>query len=112
MNLNIQYTDDQIEKIRREGFIYTCACPSQVSQQIAYLRELFDYQQKCVLVDGKSLLDPKTHEIIAEATRAAHEIMQQCLHDVLIHEKWDLETLDMPPNLRQQLEEIIKNATF
>jgi hypothetical protein len=30
--------------------------------------------------------------------------MQQCLEDVLIHEKWDLETLDMPEGLRQRLD--------
>lgn len=104
--LNIQYTNAQIEKIREQGFIYMCACPSQVSEQIAHLRRLFKYQRNCIN-SGEALLDLKTHEIIASATRKAHDIMQQCLHDVLIHEKWDLETLEMPENLRQLLEQTL-----
>lgn len=102
MQLNIQYTNAQLEKIRDQGFIYMCACPSQVSEQIAYLRRLYSYQKNCM--NNNDTFDVKTHEIIAKATYEAHEIMQQCLHDVLIHEKWDLETLEMPPDLRQHLE--------
>ena len=103
MELNIQYTDEQIDKIRQEGFIYTCACPSQVSEQIAYLRQLFSYQGNC-MITGESNADYKTHEIIAEATYRAHDIMQKCLEDVLIHEQWDLETLVMPESLRERLD--------
>lgn len=107
--LNIQYTNEQIEKIRDHGFIYICACPSQVSEQIANLRRLFKYQRNCI-TSGEALLDLKTHEIIAEATNRAHDIMQQCLHDILIHENWDLDTLNMPPNLRELLEKsLLKN---
>ena len=107
MELNIQYTNVQLEKIRDQGFVYMCACPSQVSEQIAYLRRLFSYQKNCMTNASESVFDMKTHEMIAEATYKAHEIMQQCLHDVLIHEKWDLETLEMPPNLRQHLEKTL-----
>jgi hypothetical protein len=103
VELNIQYTDEQIDKIRQEGFIYTCACPSQVSEQIAYLRQLFSYQGNC-MINGESNADYKTHEIIAEATYRAHDIMQKCLEDVLIHEQWDLETLVMPESLRERLD--------
>ncbi len=103
MELNIQYTDEQIDKIRQEGFIYTCACPSQVSEQIAYLRQLFSYQGNC-MITGESNADYKTHEIIAEATYRAHDIMQKCLEDVLIHEQWDMETLVMPESLRERLD--------
>ena len=106
MELNIQYTNAQIEKIRDQGFIYVCACPSQVSEQIAHLRRLFKYQKNCIS-NGEALLDLKTHELIAEATSKAHDIMQTCLHDVLIHENWDLETLEMPENLRQLLEKTL-----
>ena len=85
-----------------------CACPSQVSEQIAHLRRLFAYQFNCINnVEANRVLDTKTHEIIAKATREAHDIMQKCLHDVLIHEKWNLETLEMPENLRQHLEQIL-----
>jgi hypothetical protein len=106
MQLNIQYTNAQIEKICDQGFIYMCACPSQVSEQITHLRRLFNYQRNC-MVSSETLLNVKTHELIAEATNKAHEIMQQCLHDVLIHENWDLDTLEMPANLRQFLEKTL-----
>jgi hypothetical protein len=36
--------------------------------------------------------------------------MQQCLHDILILEQWDLETLAMPENLRQRLEKMMDDA--
>ena len=106
MALNIQYSNEQIEKIRQEGFIYTCACPSQVAQQIASLRKLYDYQTRCV--NGhETPLSIKTHDMIVAATVKAHDMMQQCLHEVLVHEEWDLETLCMPENLRQQLEDLM-----
>lgn len=106
MELNIQYTNVQLEKIREQGLIYMCACPSQVSEQIARLRQLFSYQQNC-MTSGEAILDLETHRLIAEATNKAHDVMQACLHDVLIHEKWDLETLEMPENLRQLLEKTL-----
>jgi predicted transglutaminase-like protease len=106
MELNIQYSNAQIEKIRDQGFIYMCACPSQVSEQISYLRRLFTYQRNCI-TSGEMLLDAKTHELIANATNKAHDIMQTCLHDVLIHEGWDLNTLEMPDGLRQLLEKTL-----
>lgn len=112
MQLCIQYTNEQIDKIRDQGFVYMCACPSQVSEQIAYLRRLFSYQFNCVNnTTEQTASSAKTHEIIANATREAHDIMQKCLHDVLIHEKWNLETLEMPENLRQHLEQILTEET-
>jgi hypothetical protein len=108
VELNIQFTNTQIEKIREQGFIYMCACPSQVSEQIANLRKLFKYQRNCI-TNSEALLDLKTHEMIADATSRAHDIMQQCLYDVLVHEGWDLETLEMPANLRQLLEHSLDN---
>jgi hypothetical protein len=108
MQLCIQYTNAQIEKIRDQGFIYMCACPSQVSEQISHLRRLFAYQFNCMNnVESEMVIDVQTHEIIAKATHQAHEIMQKCLHDILVHEKWDLETLEMPENLRKHLEHIL-----
>lgn len=106
MELNIQYTNAQLELIREQGFIYMCACPSQVAEQVARLRKLFAYQQKCIN-GNETVLDIKTHEMIAVATSQAHDVMQACLHDVLIYENWDLDTLEMPANLRQLLEKIL-----
>lgn len=106
MELNIAYSNTQLEKIREQGFVYMCACPSQVSEQIVRLRRLFTYQQNCIN-ESETMLDLKTHQLIAKATSRAHDIMQDCLHDVLVHEKWDLETLEMPENLRQLLEKTL-----
>ncbi len=106
MKLNIVYSNAQLEKIREQGFVYMCACPSQVSEQIARLRRLFAYQQNCIN-GSETPLDIKTHQLIAKATSRAHDMMQECLHDVLVHEKWNLETLEMPDNLRQLLEKTL-----
>ena len=35
----------------------------------------------------------------------AHEIMEKCLHDILIREGWDLQTLQMPEHLRDLIVE-------
>ena len=106
MNLDMKYSDEQLEKIAQEGFIYTCACPSKVSEHVANLRQLFEYQAHCIS-DDNTPSEAKTHHIIVQATQKAHEIMQQCLHDLLIHEEWDLETLTMPDNLRTKLDSSI-----
>ncbi len=103
MELNIKYSDSQLEHIREQGFIYRCACPSQVSAQIVHLQQLFNYQQAC-MSGSSSMLDMKTHQLIAKAASQAHDILQTCLHDVLVHENWDLETLEMPAELRQLLD--------
>lgn len=108
MNLQFKFTDLQIEKIRSEGYIYICSCPSQVSEQVANLRRIFNYQDEC-LNSGESALSVKTHQLIAEATNESHKIMQQCLEDVLISEKWNLETLDMPENIRKKLASKLSN---
>lgn len=106
MNLTIKYSDAQLEKIRGQGLVYMCACPSQVSEQVSNLRRLFAYQLNC-MGNSQLTLDRKTHELIAQATHEAHDIMQACLDDVLRHEGWDLETLEMPANLRQLMEKVL-----
>jgi hypothetical protein len=83
-----------------------CACPSQVAEQVIRLRNLFAYQKNCMIGD-ETALSIKTHQLIADATRQTHDVMQTCLHDVLVHENWDLETLEMPANLRELLEKTI-----
>lgn len=106
MELNIKYSNTQLEKIREQGFIYMCACPSQVAEQVVHLRNLSAYQHKCMTL-GETALEIETHKLIAKATHQAHDIMQDCLHNVLIYEKWNLETLEMPTNLRQLLEKTL-----
>lgn len=103
MELNPKFTNQQIQKIRCESYEYSFSCSSSVCEQIEYLRRLFNYQEEC-LRSGESELSMKTHQIIADITYKAHEIMEQCLEDVLNYEQWDLQTLDMPENIRKRLE--------
>ena len=99
MKLDYQYSDEQLEKIKDQGLIYVCVCPSQVSEQILSLRLLLKYQAQCQKEVDERTID--THNLIVDASVKAHEIMEKCLHDILISEGWDLQTLQMPENLRE-----------
>jgi len=99
MKLDYQYSDEQLEKIKNQGLVYTCVCPSQVSEQILSLRLLLKYQAQCQQEVDEITID--THDLIVDASVKAHEIMEKCLHDILISEGWDLQTLQMPENLRE-----------
>ena len=103
MNLDYQYSDEQLEKIKNQGLIYACVCPSQVSEQILSLRLLLKYQAQCQKEVDERTID--THNLIVEASVKAHEIMEKCLHDILIREGWDLETLQMPEYIRDLIVE-------
>ena len=97
-NLDIRYTNVQLEHILEEAMIYMCACPAQVSEQLLLLRKLFDYQKSCIT---KGSLLAEVHRRIADATCIAHAEMEQCLADVLTIEGWDPQTLTMPEGLRE-----------
>ncbi|MEN9898299.1 MAG: hypothetical protein RLZZ66_1948 [Pseudomonadota bacterium] len=103
MNLDYQYSDEQLEKIKNQGFIYTCVCPSQVSEQVLGLRSLLNYQAQCQEEVDERTID--THKLIIEASVKAHEIMEKCLHDILIREGWDLQTFEMPKDIRELIAE-------
>ena len=103
MKLDYQYSDEQLEKIKNQGLIYACVCPSQVSEQILSIRSLLMYQAQCQKeVDERTI---NTHNLIVDASVKAHEIMEKCLHDILISEGWDLQTLKMPQYLRDLIVE-------
>ena len=99
MKLDCQFSDEQLEKIKDQRLIYTCVCPSQVSEQILSLRLLLKYQAECQQEADERTID--THNLIVDASVKAHEIMEKCLHDILISEGWDLQTLQMPQYLRE-----------
>lgn len=99
-----RFSNEQLEHVIEQGMIYMCACPAQVAQSIRQLRELYDYQQSCRVVEGN---DNRVHEAIAAATLVAHALMEDCMEQVLAIEQWDRTTLDMPAHLRQrQMREI------
>ncbi|OQW90243.1 MAG: hypothetical protein BWK72_00055 [Rhodoferax ferrireducens] len=99
-----RFTDEQLEHVIEQGLIYLCACPSQVAQSIRQLRQLYDYQQSCLLAPGT---DHRVHQAIAATVQTAHALMEDCMEQVLAIEQWDRTTLDMPADLRQrQMREI------
>ena len=103
MKIDYQYSNEQLEKIKNQGLIYACVCPSQVSEQILSLRLLLNYQAQCQKEADERTID--THNLIVDASVKAHEILEKCLHDILISEGWDLETLKMPEYLRDLIVE-------
>lgn len=94
-----QYSAGQISRIIDQALVYQCACPAQVCKAIFELRELFAYQMGCV--DGAGN-DRRVHAAIAKATEQSHELMENCLRDILELEGWDLATLTMPVSLRKK----------
>jgi hypothetical protein len=106
MSLETKFSNKQLRRINLQSILYLCSCPSQVGVQIDSLRKLYEFQANCV-DRGRGELQNKVHERIAEATLAAHRIMEDCLQDVLNMEGWDPVTLEMPEGLRTLLEQEI-----
>ena len=96
--LELRYSNQQLEHILEEAMIYMCACPAQVAEELLRLRKLFAYQKNCI-TQGSALAE--VHLRISDSTRRVHADMEQCLNDVLNMEGWDPETLKMPPGLRE-----------
>jgi len=48
----------------------------------------------------------QVHQRIAEVTKQAHQLMEQCLDEILDLEGWDRATLEMPVGLRTRIEKI------
>lgn len=92
------FDNRQIQTVIEEAMLYMCACPAQVSTQILQLRELHTYQTHCV---SKADALQQVHLRIAESTKLAHDIMEDCLLSILQTEGWDLASLKMPEGLRE-----------
>ena len=100
MNLDNKFTALQLAIINEQAALYTCACPVHISLQIANLRKLFDYQKMCMSMDNatENTVEMQVHQRIAEVTKQAHQLMEQCLDDILDMEGWDRKKLEMPTN--------------
>jgi hypothetical protein len=107
MNLDNKFTALQLAIINDQGVLYECACPVHVSLQIINLRKLFDYQQECMSIDisPTNNVQMQVHRHIAEVTKQAHRLMEQCLDEVLELEGWDKNKMEMPIGLRKRIEE-------
>ena len=115
MNLEHKFSALQLALINDQAALYTCSCPLQVSLQISNLRKLFDYQKKCMddyLILSKELdaltendVEMLVHRRIAEVTKQAHQLMEQCLDEILELEGWDKSKLEMPATrIRKRIE--------
>ena len=93
-----KFSDQQLRRIVEEAFVYMCACPAQVAEQILKLRGLFAYQQSCI---DQGPVSAKVHRMIAASTARAHADLEGCLEDILTLEGWDMDSLSMPEGLRE-----------
>lgn len=96
----------QLTRILEEAMIYQCACPAQVAQTLLQMRESFRYQHDCGEASGDTL---GIHARIMRSLEAAHAELESCLLDVLTTEGWDLQTMTMPPGLRQRRDDALRD---
>ena len=98
-----QFNASQISKVIDQALIYQCACPAQVCKAIFELRELYDYQMNCASDNNNNAL---VHKTIAAAAEVSHEIMEECLKQILQIEGWDQSNFIMPELLKQKIPKI------
>ena len=104
MSLPKQFTDTQLTRILDQSLLYQCACPAQVCRTLMTMRELHDYQLRCI---DRNETDRKVHALIAESTAACHRELESCLAEILALEGWDIKTLEMPEALRKLQDSLI-----
>jgi len=93
-----KFTDAQLSHIIDQSLIYQCACPAQVAKHLIGLRDLYAYQQGCL---NQTDTDVAVHQRIASDAARAQSVLEECLHAVLILEKWDMQSLEMPSSLQK-----------
>jgi hypothetical protein len=94
-----KFSASQISRVIDQALIYQCACPAQVGRAIFEMRELYAYQMNCAKSSGN---DQRVHGAIALATEKSHEILENCLKEILVIEGWDQESLSMPDSLKKK----------
>lgn len=92
-----RFSDRELEQIISEGFIYMCACPAKVAEAVRSVRGLYRYQLAC-LENPEN--DGRVHKAIVKSAITTHAQLQDCMDEVLLIEKWDRATLQMPEDLR------------
>ena len=99
-----RFSDAELSQVINEGLIYMCACPAQVADAVRKVRELYRYQMNCL---QDSCNERQVHQTIADTAVLTHSQLQDCMDQILVLEKWDRQTLQMPEYLRvKQLKEI------
>lgn len=103
MFLDHKFTALQLDIINKQAELYKCVCPIHVSMQIINLRKLFDYQNTCMDMPTEGDAQMQVHKLIAEVTKQSHQLMEQCLDEILDLEGWDKNTLQMPAGIRTRI---------
>ncbi len=93
------FNHDQLTRIVEQAMLQQCACLSLASKVALDLQYLYEYQKNCL---NQTETDIRVHRSIAKASSEAYLIMERCLIEVLELEGWNLETLEMPPDLLQR----------
>jgi hypothetical protein len=104
VSIGNKFSDLQLALINKQAALYTCECPVHVGMQITNLRKLYDYQQICMQTPAETEVQMQVHQRIAEVTKQAHDLMEQCLGEVLDLEGWDKTKLEMPEGIRKRVE--------
>ncbi|MEQ1559244.1 MAG: hypothetical protein ABL933_09975 [Methyloglobulus sp.] len=106
MNLDNKFTSLQLAIINDQAVLYNCACPVHVSMQITNLRKLFEYEKNCMKNEtpAENAVQILVHKRIAEVTKQAHQLMEDCLDEILELEGWDKTKLEMPAGIRKLIE--------
>jgi hypothetical protein len=98
--MDMMFSDAVLSKILDQSVVYQCACPAQVCRMLFQQRELFAYQRDCL---DLSEVDRAVHLRIAQALRASHQMMEDCLTEILRLEGWDQDSYEMPEALKARL---------
>lgn len=98
--MNKTFSEDQLTHIRNQALIYQCACPAHVAVAIDAIRALYNQQVNCL---NDSETDHAVHKCIQKSAEKNHAELEECLTDILKLEGWNLETLEMPDQLKKRL---------
>ncbi len=91
-----KFSNQEIQRVLEQSSAYNCTCPAQVVKSINQQRSLFQYQMDCI---DTTETDHIVHQTIATTAQLTHQLLEDCLHEVLTLEGWDLDTMSMPPAL-------------
>ena len=98
------FAPSQVSRVIDQALVFQCACPAQVCRAIFELRELHEYQMKCV---SDSRNDERVHRDIADVAERTHALMEECLIRVLEIEGWDPVSLTMPESLKKKSAKVL-----
>ncbi len=100
LELPRRFSDEILQRILEQSMVHSCACPAQVCTQLKAQRSLFKYQQNCL---NQTDTDEKVHRVIAETVIENHKLMEECLEEVVRLEGWNMETYEMPKDIKKRL---------